>query len=649
MNIAIAATIVFFPIYLLLRKPFQKLPLHIDTGFYVSNHTIARKRFDFSKGWNAHYAGCSKVVPELFYSMTYLLHGSAGYARWSRFYASLFNYLTAITVGLLTCAVFEFDTGCYLAGLAAYALISSEPHWGGYFECGEFFHVLTDTGAVLMLLHGLERADLVWVGAAVFFFVSGACFIKLSAGVAFAVVFAGVALWHSSFALSMLWGAVAALVVFAAWVHLNGQSVLGLLGPLCGHERVFSQGADWRAIAHRLREKDRTFYRVVKQQPWFMVLALIGLLFARPANPVFWFYATGCLAAYLAQAADCRYYLIPFWPVLAVLAGSGALAILEMGLVGIALVTGLLIAWIFWNTVRAFRLPDRELNLWCWAGGVRAEEADRNFVLQRVCEELRANIGTGSMLVYGPRNQAYSILGTSYVTPIVAPEIYLDEMVPAWQDRLNPQLLADPPEWIMDTGRCFNARQVRARLGLDYRMSHFAGDTLQVYRRIEIVKAGDPKARTFMPVSLDALEAEKKLAGDQLVIMGDDGNPLVRSGEDGSDVETCGTEKALADLLGQLRRAGHSRLAVYGAGRFTVRHADIYRQGGIPIAMVLDDAATADARCCGDWPVFSLERADPSDFDAVVISSDRFAGRMIAKLRARWGDRVAAFIIPGCQ
>jgi hypothetical protein len=648
MTNAVAATLVFFPFYLLLRKPYQKLPLHIDTGFYVSNHTIARKHFDFSKGWNAHYAGCSKILPELFYSLIYLFHGCEGYARWSRFYASLFNYVTAIAVGLLTCAVFAFDEKHYLAGLAAYALLSSEPHWGGYFECGELFHVLTDSASVLMLMHGLSHADSLWVGAAAFTFSSGACFIKLSAGIAFAAVFAGTALWHPIYALPMAGGAVVALVVFAAWVRLNGQSVFRLLGPLHGHERAFSKGTGWAGIAHRLREKDQAFYRVVKQQPWLMMLALIGVIFAAPGSPIFWFYAIGCLAAYVAQAADCRYYLIPMWPVLTVLAGSGALAILDLGTVGVAIVCGAIGAWFFWNPVRAFRLSDRELNLWSWTGGIRTEESDRNFVLHQACEKLREGPVAGSMLVYGPRNQAYAMLGASYETPMVAPEIYLDEMVPGWQQRINRQLRTDPPDWIFDTGRCFNARQACTRLGLDYRMSHFAAESLQVYRRIEILEVGDLEVKTFASLSLEDLEAEKKLAGDQLVFMQNhEGRPAARI-HDSAGMESDAVGRALADLLGQLRRAGHSRLAIYGAGRFTLRHAEVYRRSGIPIAMVLDDAAGPDARC-GEWSVYSPDEVDPSEFDAVVVSSDRFAGRMIARLRNRWGDRVAGFVIPGCR
>ena len=68
-------TLAVAPVYLLIRQPFRRLPLHVDSGFYVSNHTIATGRFRFSKGWNAHYAGCSKLLPEVFYSLVYLLHG----------------------------------------------------------------------------------------------------------------------------------------------------------------------------------------------------------------------------------------------------------------------------------------------------------------------------------------------------------------------------------------------------------------------------------------------------------------------------------------------------------------------------------------------------------------------------------------------
>ncbi len=75
MTTAVLFTLALLPVYLIVREPFRRLPLHIDTGFYVSNHTIVTGRFRFSQGWNAHFAGCSKLVPEVFYSLVYLLHG----------------------------------------------------------------------------------------------------------------------------------------------------------------------------------------------------------------------------------------------------------------------------------------------------------------------------------------------------------------------------------------------------------------------------------------------------------------------------------------------------------------------------------------------------------------------------------------------
>ncbi|HSD09464.1 MAG TPA: hypothetical protein VLF14_00640, partial [Candidatus Binatia bacterium] len=89
------------PVYIALRCVFFDLPLHIDTCFYVSNHTICTRTIRYSRGWNARFAGCSKVLPEYFYSLVYLLHGGEGYKRASRVYLSLFNYGTAILVGLV--------------------------------------------------------------------------------------------------------------------------------------------------------------------------------------------------------------------------------------------------------------------------------------------------------------------------------------------------------------------------------------------------------------------------------------------------------------------------------------------------------------------------------------------------------------------
>jgi ubiquinone/menaquinone biosynthesis C-methylase UbiE len=51
-------TLLILPFYLILRYPFFKLPLHEDTGYYVSNYTICSKKINFSKGAIMLHAGC---------------------------------------------------------------------------------------------------------------------------------------------------------------------------------------------------------------------------------------------------------------------------------------------------------------------------------------------------------------------------------------------------------------------------------------------------------------------------------------------------------------------------------------------------------------------------------------------------------------
>jgi hypothetical protein len=91
---------------------------------------------------------------------------------------------------------------------------------------------------------------------------------------------------------------------------------------------------------------------------------------------------------------------------------------------------------------------------------------------------------------------------------------------------------------------------------------------------------------------------------------------------------------------------GHRRLAIYGAGRFTIRHAEVYRRSLVPISVVLDDNARLHGRRFLDWPVRSPDEAEADEFDAIIVSTDRFAAPMLANIRRRWGDRVPAFTVP---
>ena len=70
----------FVPLYLAYRARFASLPLHVDSGFYVTNAAIVERRYQPLRGWNAHFSGNSRLLPEWFHSVLYLRVGPANYA-----------------------------------------------------------------------------------------------------------------------------------------------------------------------------------------------------------------------------------------------------------------------------------------------------------------------------------------------------------------------------------------------------------------------------------------------------------------------------------------------------------------------------------------------------------------------------------------
>ena len=650
---AVVVTLAFLPFYLLLRAPFSRLPLHIDTGFYVANHTIATGRIDFSKGWNAHFAGCSKVLPEYFYSLIYLLHGrrvaTAGpyhlsnYKRLSRLYVSLYNYLTAIVVGILAYHLAGSDVRFFYAGLVLFALISSEPQYGVFFECGELFGLLGNVVAITMLVVGLEQASALWIGAAVFVWASEACFVKLSSAIVLVMVVATV-LWRfpASWA-SMLVGGSAAIALYVAWILANGRNPWALVRALAGHEISYGQRADSRMVAHRMLAKLGCLVRTIRRQPLIPVLAVVGAVVAPPSEPLVWVYLCAAFVAYAVQAANCWYYQIPLLPPVVLIASGAVVILASSGAVGVGILVSAGALWIANNTLRGIRLRPDSLNVWCWNGNLPADMVSQDLTLEVLAEEIRAKVVDKTLLVYGPFSQAYVLLGASYSTPIITPEYYLDEICPGWQRTLSAQLVASPPAFILDTANSFAAAATREALCLDYRLTHVYAERFRLFQLRGTSKplSGFELTDTYRPQSERDLGIEEELAPPDLVVHPKRWAGQV-AGKDGrSDVE----QSALSSLLEELAERGYRRLALYGAGRFTIRHADVYRRSPVPVTVVLDDKATGDVGRFLDWPLCLPAAANAFGVDAIVVSSDRFAGPMLTRVGKMWQGRIAVFSV----
>ena len=534
--LSILFTILLFPVYLALRWPFFRLPLHMDTGYYVSNNTICTGRINFSKGWNAAYAGCSKVLPEFFYSLIYLLHGGADrYKFYSRFYYSLYGYGVAILVGYLAFVLASGDIVAYFIGLTVFCLLSSEPHYGVYFESGEQFELLPQVLGFLLICLGIQSHEAWTVGAGVGLWVLESYFIKLSCFPAAIVLGLGAGyLFPRSFPYSIGFSLLATAAYFG-WVAHNGRKLNQLLRPIIGHEVHFDHQVSLRAYVKRLVSKAGFLFLICLSHPIIPALAVVGslsngnriilvllyligasvplsfalerltalpsrtkkllvfacfTLIAVPVIPAFLFggnlssdlktvllalYFTAVSVSYFIQAAQVWYYTIPFLPVIALLATSGVQALLQVGWPGWATCIGLLLMWVIMNGWRHYTMNIEQLNRWTWLP--HRSMPDRNLALDQAAPELRSLIQENSVLVYGHYNQAYALVGTSYPVAIISPNLWLNPMHPGWEEELNQKLANDPPRFILDSDQCFDSEALKDKLGLRYRLlREFPGD-----------------------------------------------------------------------------------------------------------------------------------------------------------------------------
>ncbi len=485
---AVVLTVSLLPVYLALRWPFFHLPLHLDTGYYVSNHTICTRRIDFSKGWNAHFAGCSKVLPEYFYSVIYVLHGADRYKYCSRLYYSIFNYATAILVGYVCYMVAGSSQLYYYLGLVLYCMFSSEPHYGIYFENGEQFELIFQVIGFLFIYVGVVQPNEILVGVGIGVWALESFFIKTASMISTVVLAVGAAsLLPTSIPYVLGFGIAAGLLYFG-WIFINGRNPLRLLQALAGHEK-YSARQRHSLVAHMVHmlDKWRFLYKIVRSRPIIPGMALLGFVPADQAAVFFLLYLLATSTSYVFQAAQVWYYAIPFLPVLSMLAAFAVGWLLGQGTIGTALVLLLLLTWIGHHVAESYgRLAWRgieSLGYYVWrphGGGMVAKDV----ALEAAAKKMRPYVAGHRMFIFGRWNQAYLLFDTSYETPLVSAAVWLDEMQPGWWRELNEQMLRDPPQYLLDTDNCLDYDLLERRLGLRFQVIDLQPPSFRLFKLI---------------------------------------------------------------------------------------------------------------------------------------------------------------------
>jgi GT2 family glycosyltransferase len=423
-------------IFILTRRPMLAFPLHIDTGYFVSNATIQNRRWRFRDGWSAWAAGCSKVIPEMFYSFVYLMFPRS-YTKTSRIAYMLLCGATSLAFGRLVAV----SGGNGYVGVLVFMLLLSEPHYGTLYESCEQFELVFYVLALLLLAEGhfLLAAAILWLGV---------FFVKLSGG----MVAGAILLWSAAVlgfpgAIALLAPVLACGALYLGWILANGQDPKKLLETLRAQQKIL-------ALPNRLKLKAELLWQIWSYWPLLPLAAIAGAL-VHPSGMMLVFLA-GVIGAYLIQGNRVWYYSIPFIPIIAYFA-SMILNPLAAAVLAAA-----------WIALYLRRLPGNGMQRYFWVWRLHNEmgQAKKNAEIAFECGTMPKD--GRRPFVFGHETQIYSLLGTAYPTPLISGAWFVDHMSPGWSSRMARQMVDDPPEMLIDTTGNLRVDRLQKRTGLEY-------------------------------------------------------------------------------------------------------------------------------------------------------------------------------------
>lgn len=412
------------------------MPLHIDTGFFVTPATVVRKRWDYRRGWGAWAAGCSKVIPEAFYSAVYLVKPSA--YKW----ASRLAYSGLIFVAGLGLASFvQASGGALIVALAVWCALISEPHWGGYYESAEQFTPALVGGSLGLAGLAASAAGDPLAG----WLVAGSvALLALSAGFNKPTDTPLVALGVLSELILFPWawlyvvlGITLPAMLYVLWVVWNRKTLKGLAETMRAQQKALAGGKSLRGV---LEDKADLLWQIVRRWPIVPVLALGGIFVAGRFAILPAALFVGALAAYLMQPNRVWYFTLPMLMPVAYFA-----ALLPLGNVW-WIVLALYAAWWLAHCPREQDARYR----WVWEIHREGNQFETNLQLDHWADTFRPDIAGKSLFVFGHENQANVLLGAGYDTPLISAAWFLDVMRPAWREELAEQMKVSPPDFLLD-------------------------------------------------------------------------------------------------------------------------------------------------------------------------------------------------------
>jgi len=500
----VLTTILFFPIYLWLRRPFFQLPLHRDTGFYVSNQTIMKKKISYSQGWNAQFALCSKVIPEFFYSWLYLKFKGVQYQFYSRLYYSFWNYATGIAVGIAAVIAGDGNWIFYPVALISFSFLSSHPHSGIYFENGEQFEMLFQVIGGAAILYGIKEVAITPIVMGLSIWLLEAFFIKTVSLLSVFLLSAGLLWWRPALWPALIIAVAISFLLYYIWVRLNGQHFLKMIGTVWGHES-YSQGAlSAEKILKQIYRKCRFLWiQLWGNGPLFLVGVMFGLTLLQTENSFLWLYLVAVTATYFFQAALVWYYFLPLLPPLTIVVSLGFVQAWAWGAPTQVAIAVLGAVWLFQHYKRVNQPIDKlTLSTWKPYGDFMGRQ---NLALENFAKKARPMVGDHTLFVYGVCNQFYVLMDTAYPTNLISGAAWLDTMYRDWQQKLNHQLVENPPEFIFSSDRYLNIALLGDKLGLKYELIDQAEPALRLFQLKQEVTQQMPLDYNTKPYQTEAV------------------------------------------------------------------------------------------------------------------------------------------------
>ena len=444
---------------LLARWPYFRLPLHGDTGFYVSNATITAKKFRFSEGWNAHYAGASKFLPEWFYSSIYLLFGHQRYPAMFRLWMSFYLALACGVVGWTCRFYLNQDVWVSIAAMVSFSFLSLEVVYQTYFETAEQFEIIPQFLGFGLIEHGLSTGRPVEVLLGLSLWWIDGIWIKLPALGGALVWSAYIVIPNSAWsvpvvAISGFWA-----VVFIVWQRVFAPSWKETCGRLIGHEKHSGHALSPRSYFQQIIKQLKTFQAIIARFPFVPLLAVVPVCFGFQSSAGLWVYLSILAVIWFFQSASMPYYVLPFQPVMALFAAWGAYFLFKHSPWAWTIFAVFGVAWALRHFVRPMTLTKKEFNQWAYLGHPLYVPNLQNWRLLELAPEIEQAIGPGTkatLFMFGDGgSQLYMILDRSYPTPLVAASTWLDPMHPGWREDLRASFAKRPPDYIFSYRRHF--------------------------------------------------------------------------------------------------------------------------------------------------------------------------------------------------